>query len=516
MIKELLKGRKGKRQRVKEQLEPQKYKVGVTTGIPSMDAATATEQTQKVISKGTNVIEIDFESPKTPTPHDIRELKRIRKVQGIEFTMHGATSTTLPVTSAERIEYQKVEEDMIEYIKIAKEIGIKGINIHSCYLPSPVLLRQTRRMSHVMVDENGDRIEKKLLESEKALEWFIEDRYRDPRRDQDLLLRYIKRNSASEEEAKQKMASMSEEEMEEKIIEIYKSFIKDKVEDKEGGMGLDEYYAYIIMAWHMYEKKDYFWKKICDDKDPTTLMDRGEEQKIITAVASKYVEGHISKWVDKLEKEKIFLFIESPDCRKTQYRGYYRLVTPLHVNYVMKKIDSKYVRATIDFEHVATHGLDVMEEVKKLSSRDGRYVKMLHVGSQPSPGHLHKPVEKGDKYLYTLIWELRKRGFKDGYILFEWSGKGRQKEIQKWERSVQNLKYMSILLENDVSPDELPPEFYGLDSGEMERERRIIEKNMFKPLEGVLEAPELSHTWFGGEVMKKKKPKEVWEKEEYR
>lgn len=515
MIKELLKG-KTKKKKIKEQIEPRKYKVGVTTGIPSMDAATATEQTQKVISKGTDVIEIDLESPQTPTPHDIRELKRIRKVQGIEFTMHGATSMTLPMTSAEKIEYKKVEEDMTEYIKIAKKIGIKGINVHSSYLPSPVLLRKTRRMSHLMVDENGEKIEKKLLDSERALEWFIEERYRDPRRDQDVLFQYIRQESSSDEEAKKKMATITEEEMEKKIMEAYKSFVRRDIKDKKGGIGMDEYSAYMVMARHMYENKDYFWKKICGNKNPETLIEEGEEKKIITAVASKYVEGHIKKWVEKLEKEKIFLLIESPDCRDPRYRGYYRLVTPIHVNYVIKKLNSEYVRATIDFEHVATHGLDVLEEIKKLPSGDGRWVKMLHVASQPSPGHLHKPVEKGDKYLYTLIWELRKRGFKDGYILFEWSGKGRKEEIEKWQRSVQNLKYMSVLLENDVGPEELPPEFYGLDKGEMERERRIIEKNMFKPLEGALEAPELSHTWFAGEVMKKKKPKEVWEKEEYR
>ena len=182
----------------------------------------------------------------------------------------------------------------------------------------------------------------------------------------------------------------------------------------------------------------------------------------------------------------------------------------------MKKIDSPYVRSTIDFEHIATHGLDIMKEIKALGNRDGEYVKMLHTGSQPSQAHLHKPVERGDLFLYKLIWELRKRGFKDGWILFEWSGRGRKEEIEKWEQSVQNLKQMAILLENDIPPDELPPEFFGMTSGEIERERRIIERNMFNPLQGTLEAPELSHTWFGGEIIKKKKPKEVWEKEEYR
>lgn len=498
-------------------LEPKKYKVGVTSGIPSVDRATVVQQVQSVISKGTEVIQIDLEFPTSPTPHDIEELKRIRKAQGIEFTFHGATQVSLPTTSADKIEYNKVDNDMKEYIKVAKKIGAKAINIHSSYLPSPFFYRETRRMSYFIVDENGNPIEKKLLKSQRAFEWLIKDRYiGDSKRDEAVLLKYLMKKHKNEEKAKEEMNRLSGGEREKMIIEAWRDLLKESIEKNVRLTNLTEYHAYIITAWDMYEKKDVLWKEICGKKNPEELIEEGKENKLVDAVAAKYLEGHINKMLEDLEKNKVVLLIETPDCRSPQYRGYFRLVRPKDNCSLMRKIDNPYVRVTIDFEHVATHGLDVMKEIKALGPRDGEYVKMLHVGSYPSPAHLHRPVERGDIFLYTLMWELRERGFRDGWIIFEWSGRGVKSEIEKWEESVQNLKQMAIYLENDIPPDELPPEFYGLTKGEIERERRIIERNMFNPLQGTLEAPELSHTWFGGEILKKKKPKEVWEREEYR
>ena len=508
MIKKLF---KKKADKWKEQLEPKKYKVGITSGIPSMDNRTVIQQTQYAVSKGTKVIEIDLEYPTSPTPHDIEELKRLRKAQGLEFTMHGATSVTLPTTSAEKIEYDKVDSDMKAYIKLAKEIGAKGINIHSSYLPSPFLMREVRRTSHQAVDPDGKPIKEKLIKCEKALNWFVKEYYYNKSFENNIkVLQWYLSKKHDTEKVKEIIETTPKEELDKMIINAWKDYAKDSFEEGT------EFVAYIIIAWDMYENKDPLWKHICNNKNPDELMKNGEENKLVDAVAAKYLEGHIKKIQKDLEKNKIMLLIETPDCRNQSYRGYFRLVRPSDVCFLMKKIDSPYVRSTIDFEHIATHGLDIMKEIKALGNRDGEYVKMLHTGSQPSQAHLHKPVERGDLFLYKLIWELRKRGFKDGWILFEWSGRGRKEEIEKWEQSVQNLKQMAILLENDIPPDELPPEFFGMTSGEIERERRIIERNMFNPLQGTLEAPELSHTWFGGEIIKKKKPKEVWEKEEYR
>ncbi|MCD6368103.1 MAG: sugar phosphate isomerase/epimerase [Candidatus Aenigmarchaeota archaeon] len=511
MIGKLLKKEK------KLPIEPKHYKVGVTSGIPSIDKATAPQQVQMVVTKGVKVIEIDLEFPTSVTPIDIEKLRSIGEAQKLEFTIHGATNVSLPTTSAEKLEYKRVDDDMKEYIKVAKKIGAKAINIHSSYLPSPFFYRETRKWSYLLVDENGNPIEDKLLRSEKALNWFAleEMKRHTSKASESLLLQYLTKKYKDMKKAEEEFEKLFGEEKEKMILEAWKDYIREVVKKKvESVLSMAEYHAYIIVAWDMYENKDPLWKNICGKKDPIELIESGEEGKLVDAVAAKYLEGHINKLLKDLEKNKITLLIEVPDCRSASYRGHFRLVRPKDICHLMKKIDNPYVRCTIDFEHVATHGLDVMKEIKALGPRDGEYVKMLHVGSNPSPAHLHIPVERGDIYLYKLMWELRLRGFMDGYILYEWGG-GRREEV-RWLESVQNLKRMAIYLEADIPPDKLPKEFFGLTEGEIERERRIIERNMFNPLQGTLEAPELSHTWFGGEILKKKKPKEVWEREEFR
>lgn len=492
--------------------EPKHYKIGVTTGIPSMDRATVIQQTQMVVSKGTNVIQIDLEYPQSPTAHDIEEIKSVMKTQGLEFTIHAATATTLPVESAEKIDYEMAERDLKDYIKLCKKIGFKAINFHCSYNLSPVLLRDVRRISHETVDENGNSIEEKFKKSDKALEWFTKDfiKSRSLTHGEEFVLRYLaKKEKISGEKLEERFKSLSPGEKENFFIEGLKDYFRDNIPT------IDEYTAYVIIAWWMYENGDKIWRNIVGNDSPEKLIGTSKESLLIDAVAGKYLEGHVKKILKDLEEANVMLLIETPDCRTKDYRGYYRLTRPCDLYQVIKVIDHPLVRMTVDFEHIATHGLDVVKEIRDAPKDIGKYIKMLHVGSYPSPAHLHHPVERDDLDLYKLIWYLREKGFLDGYIIYEWGG-GR-KEEERWADSVYALKWMAMWLEKDVSPDDLPPDFFGITPGEIERELRIIEKNAFRPLEGTLEAPELSHGWLKGEVTaKKKKPNEVWDQEEYR
>ncbi|HDI02524.1 MAG TPA: hypothetical protein ENF95_00115, partial [Candidatus Aenigmarchaeota archaeon] len=451
MLKEALNKVFGKK---KERFfEPSGYKIGVTTGIPSFDRATVVQQTQMVVSKGTKVIQVDLEYPQSPTPHDIEEIKRIIKAQGLELTIHAATNVTLPTTSAEKIDYELVDKDMKDYVKLCKKVGFKAINVHSSYLPSPFLMREYRRLSWNMVDENGDPIGEKLAKSEKALEWFVNDRMEKISFETKLVIlrNYLsKKEKIYGEELDKKLRSLSEREMEKLMKESIKDYYRENPPTN-----LYEFEAYMIMAWWMYERGDELWRNIAGGKPP----DKCEEKKLVDAVAGKYLQGHIKKLLKDLEDAKVILLIENPDCRRKEFRGYHRLEKPIDIFYVVKSIDHPLVRMTIDFEHVATHGLNVEEEIKKMPQGSGEYVKMLHVGSYPSPAHLHHPVERDDVYLYRLMWHLRERGFKEGYIIFEWGG-GR-KEEERWLESVNALKWMAMWLERDVAPDDLPPEFFG-------------------------------------------------------
>jgi len=221
--------------------------------------------------------------------------------------------------------------------------------------------------------------------------------------------------------------------------------------------------------------------------------------------------------------------IEIPDARSPEYAGLYRTCRPKQI-YVavlatrerLKQEFSQHsekVFMTVDFEHIATHGMDPLEEIRKFSELvpdAGKVILSLHV-TKPTPLHHHMPIEIGDVEVYRLLWFLRNSGlgrFFTTYLIFERGG-----ETDPFKRSITALKIMKDHLEKEIPPEKLSPEFFGVTTGKIaseERQLATIREHARDPLKGLITVPEEAYTFLGRAATEKGKRPEEWKKEELR
>jgi len=221
--------------------------------------------------------------------------------------------------------------------------------------------------------------------------------------------------------------------------------------------------------------------------------------------------------------------IEMPDARDPKEAGRYMLwktkqiyLTIKHTRKALKEEGNPYwdkIFVLVDFEHIATQGIDPFEELNDLVKTYpdcGRLIKCIHA-NYPSPLHAHFPIQLGDDRVYKLLWILKEAGMgKDHitYILFERGG-----FKDPFQHAVTALKIMIKFLEKDVHPDKLPEEFYGVSPrGLLAEERQwvTIFNNAMNPLKGLLKIPEEEFTFLGRAAIEEGKKPEEWKKEEYR
>jgi hypothetical protein len=162
------------------------------------------------------------------------------------------------------------------------------------------------------------------------------------------------------------------------------------------------------------------------------------------------------------------------------------------------------------------NNIDPQEEIEKLPSEAGKLVRVVHV-TTPSPlNPSHMPVymaSEAQVYIYEMLWKLRKKGFKDGVILFERGGEeGQVKE------TVEVIRVIASHLEKDVEPKELPLEFFGMREGGPRYSRQIvaIREHALDPLKGMLQVPEEQYTLLGTKAREKGKLEEWAKGEQYR
>jgi predicted DNA-binding protein len=278
-------------------------------------------------------------------------------------------------------------------------------------------------------------------------------------------------------------------------------------------------------------------------------------------VASKFLEGHIVELVhwmgDKLpdiideevelaepnkdlvkehqEKlkeviENLSIAIENPDSRDPRHAGRYLLWRPKQIYIAIKNIreklkdeDNDYwdnVHMLMDFEHLATQGVDPLEELTKMLENDitekyAKLVKTVHSGV-PTPLHSHKIIGPEDREIvYRLLWKMREAGLGSEmktYLIFERGG-GKD----PYAGSVKALKDMKKLLEEGVEPGRLPGWFFEIPHPKYEaRQRAIIFEHTFDPIKGLLKFPEEEYTLLGSAAIKAGKRPEEWKKEELR
>ena len=327
--------------------------------------------------------------------------------------------------------------------------------------------------------------------------------------------------------------------------------------------------GYHIMAHYLFFTQDKIWKEMVrlykkelknyrlDPSDINSLEnaweeaeennDRGFKEFYYAVVGAKFLEGHMKKlleWMNgELIKEeipsmnipesekkilientkKLKIAIENPDARDPMHAGLYLLWHPKQIYAAIKVIREKLktdrVEMLIDFEHMATQGLDPvreMENIIEVCPDIGEITLAVH-SNAPNPAHAHLPLELGDERIYRLLWFLRKTGLgkkRDVYIIYERGGGD-----DPFKQSVDVLRLCVKYLEENIPPEELPEEFYGFKkytAGDIIRQLQIIRDHMFDPIKDLLEMPEEEWTFLSTSVVRKGRRPEQWKKAEFR
>jgi sugar phosphate isomerase/epimerase len=358
----------------------------------------------------------------------------------------------------------------------------------------------------------------------------------------------------------------------EKYAELFKKYMGEAAREK---MTQDKYEkrkwkidtygkltdGYTIMAHYLFYTKDPMWVEMTkvysdvlekykldysDDEWLDRAWKRAEETNdrkfkefYYATVAAKFLEGHMKealKWLEEefIKKElagkpelqriakNLKITIEMPDARDPKYAGLYLLWHPKQiyaaVKTIRKTLNTDRIHITMDWEHVAGHGIDpllLIKDLKKMVPDFGSYVLSVH-SNAPNPLHAHYPIELGDMDVYKLLYFLKETGMgskdHDVYIIFERGGGD-----DPFRQAVDALKLCVKFLDKDTHPDNLPPEFFGvkMTAGDYYRQEAIMRDHRFEPLKDLLETPEEEWGLLSSSATRKGKTKE-FKKEEMR
>ena len=306
------------------------------------------------------------------------------------------------------------------------------------------------------------------------------------------------------------------------------------------------------------------------DNNPDKELIRTFKEFYYGVVASKFLQDHLIatfKWMKKdlptiigqevemtesipsdIPKQKeelrssikdLIIAIENPDARDPSQAGRFLLWRPkqifIAIDLLRKKIKENkgndeelekikdYWDKTcmlIDFEHLATQGVDPLQELREMlkdpMTKDyGKIVKTVHAGV-PSPLHSHKPIKEVDRMkVYQLLWEMKKAGLGSEiktYLIFE---RGGFKE--PYGSSVRTLKLFARLMIDNIDPDNVPETFYVIPKRQdLARQRAMIFEHAMDPIKGMLKIPEEDYAILGTGAMKGGKKPEDWLKERYK
>lgn len=549
------------------------YKVGISTGFwnigkdPSL-LGLAQKAGGLGATGGIRFTQLDLETISEFLEPRLKEnMKRMQKDLGLEIGLHGEISQMGAFESAERKTWEQVHSRMVETVKRSAELEFKYINYH--YSASIILQQEEARIrpfgfSYHVVTPTGEPFPELCKKSKAAKDYVI--------RMMPSLGRHIEGEKPWQEMAEEEQNKIDEEtnrKIREVIQRIRQSGLPPEVQQQreyevtqlirqdarnklleiirspefyyrawtkspylryvlEGG----EIDAYLIVAHSMKEANDPLWTSIVGNMSPEDAYNQKPLQ-FNAAVAAKYIEGHFAavknkdlddKTVKDFVKDKeLYILFENPEAGAGQ-EGLYRFFNPLEFYHLIKKISSPYFKMTIDFEHMLTQRIDPDKLVKDAPEDFGKQIKMFHLG-EPKPYHpAHIPIPLGSQaqeVLYKWIFELKKKGFQDGYLIFE-RGAGRrpgdQSAFNVFEHSIWVLRQISKFLDNDTKPEELPPEFFGMSFDNKDiwaRQLVTIRDHAWDPLHDVLAIPEEKHTFLGGEAVRKGKAQE-WEKRKFR
>jgi len=550
------------------------YKVGVSAGWWKIARdPTLLGLAQKVAgfgaTAGAQFIQADLDTTAEFYEPDLKEqMRRAREKMGLEVGLHGEVGELMSLDSAEKRLWEQSHQRLIETVKNSVDMGIKYVNIHLSQRPHlsftesqqrvfghqfPVVSFDgqpltsitnksrtkecaLRHISHTI--ERSDLAKKKIEELSKKMDAQAEN-------DVQKTLEDYKKNGKEISPAEEKMIRRGiHEDYNEKFKKIVTSddfkhtiwqemptsyYEKFLLEDGEFG-------AYHIVGTYMKETGDPIWGTLGNGMTAEKLYAENEHN-FSAAVSSKYIEGHltiknkynkrllngmsIKEWLDK---HGLYLLFETPEVSEGT-EGLLRLFNPSDALPVIKKLKSEYIKLCIDFEHMLSHKIDVGSEIERMPKDIGKYIKLFHLG-KPIPyfGTAHVPLVRGSRsqqIIYEWLYKFRKKGFTDGYIIFE-RGSGRsggaKSPAEVMEDSILAIRQIVKYLEQDIAPNDLPAEFFGItweNKGVFARQTVAIRDHAWDPLEGLLMIPEEKHTFLSGRAVERGKAKE-WDARKYR
>lgn len=509
------------------------YTVGISSGFfgaaKDEDIMGISKKITWGITQGVNFVQVDLESiTEFKEPDLLAKVKR-SKDAGIEFGMHGETNAygsgnVFQLDSAIGVDYMRTHDRLIRSLEEAGKIGAKYYLLHSSETtPWLNLWREFQPTS--LVDFWGRPLSVFLKENPKLTEWLFDAIDNEklmelkPFHERNYIITPKDYEIMYKEDARKNEKQIDEKEIQkiskEKALEKLYNFVVSE----EQHYGPERLAYYFIAKW-MEINKDPLWKSIAGDGNIDDNKFRNNFNAWVPAVAAKYWWGHLnpkeSKYPDPkpiLKKYKLYLVIETP----TGFSGgedLGRFSRPSHMCHLAMNSGTEYFGLTIDFEHMLGNNIDPKIDISAFPHRGGEKVKVLHLGF-PTPLHTaHKGLELGSdeqKYIYDRIWELRQKGFKDGWFLFE------RAKVEDIKNSILSLRMLKKFLEEDIPPNKLPLEFYGLkEEGPAIRMQELqIKQHALDPLKGMLTVPEHEHGVFSGAAQEKGKSKE-WQSEEYR
>ncbi len=548
--------------------------LGLATKIGGLGATT-----------GVQFVQVDLESiAEFREPEVVNQVRKMMTKLGItDVGLHGEIGEKMSVDCAEKRIWDQTHDRLVQTVRFAADLGFRYVNVHFSARPIlsyaesqqrsmgymyPVVGPDGRPIQHIIKGnpqtereavkhmplrrgelENNEVFQEELkkyveqkikLQLPGAVEEHIERQLRDvPEEHRKEVMKRIDRKQIEREE-EYRIRRESERnafEDEKFLISTWFKF-KDTAYEKyllsDGELG-----AFSIVAAYMKERGDYLWSTIAKGADPDKLY-FDNEQAYCAAVTSKYIEGHLNvdgkhndynkKYLGGMsikqwcESKRLYMLFENPEANQGQ-EGAYRLFHPQHYYHTIKNIGSPYVRICLDVEHMVSHALDPDIEIPKLPDDFGKYMVLWHLGqATPYGGTAHIPIPRGSiaqEQIYRWIYWIKKKGFKEGYLLFERGGgrTGRSNQnYEVFEDSVQAIKQIAYYLERDIEPHNLPPEFFGISAANKEvwaRQVTTMREHAWDPLEGLLSVPEEKHTFFGRNAVDKGKAQE-WEKRKFR
>ena len=516
------------------------YTIGVSSGFWKIEKPAELlgipKKIEWTLTRGVNHTQVDIETVtefKEPNLKDkIDKYKRF----GVTFGIHGECvaigMNTLPLASALEPDYMRSHDRLITHITEAGKIGAKYVTIHSSE-SLPFLLLGRELQPTTLVDIWGRPFKKFLDEHKDLQDWAIERSFLTEifmHRYPNVTLKdwadsWKEQERRRLKELDKKMTIEREKEIEKATREEFKKMLLNFVSTTDLSHGSERIAYYITAKW-MQNNRDTLWKEIVGKRIKDDDFNKLKNiEKWVPAVAAKYTWGHFcpnkcptkSDYKDPkplLKKYRLYFCFETP-MSSPGYEAYMRLARLPHLYRLVRSIGSEYVGFTMDMEHMLGCNIDPKKDIAELPGNAGKLLRVVHITIPTPLNPSHQTIKVGSEaqyYIYERLYELRKKGFEKGWLIFERTG-----GADPIQQSVIAMRIIKHFLERNVPPKKLPLEFFGMKPAgpEVKRQEVTIREHAFDPIKGMLAIPEEEYTFLSKAAIEKGKA-EAWKKEKYR